>query len=106
VDWLRRILGGRPNEQADAMEQRQTEQPGRFQEEAAEHRADRQQADTTGLVREGDPRGGVAAEAYNTADPRDLVEEGGVAMGGPGGAPQEGTSPAERRAEQRDDEGT
>jgi hypothetical protein len=103
VDWLKRILGGRPDERDDVMEERQTEQPGRFREEGAEHRADRQEADTTGLVREGDPRGGVGAEAYNTADPRDVVEEGGVAMSGPGGAPQEGTSPAERRAEQREE---
>jgi hypothetical protein len=50
-----------------------------------------------------DPRGELSAEEYNTADPRDIVEEGGVAMAGPAGAPQEDTSPAERRAEQRDD---
>jgi hypothetical protein len=103
VEWLKRILGGRRDEQADVMEERQTEQPGRFQQEEAEHRADRQEADTTGLVREGDPRGGVNAETYNTADPRDVVEEGGVAMSGPGGAPQEGTTPDERRADQREE---
>jgi hypothetical protein len=103
VDWLKRMLGGRQEKQADVLEERQTEQPGRFREEAAEHRADRQEADTTGLVREGDPRGGVGADAYNTADPRDVVEEGGVAMAGPGGAPQEGTTPEERRADQREE---
>jgi hypothetical protein len=39
--------------------------------------------------REDDPRGGVQSDAYRSADPRDLVEEGDVVMGGPGGAPQE-----------------
>jgi hypothetical protein len=102
MDWLKRLFGRTGEERTDVMEERQTAQPGGFREEGAEHRADRQQADTTGLVREGDPRGGMGAEAYNTADPRDLVEEGGVAMSGPGGAPQEETTPAERRAEQRD----
>jgi hypothetical protein len=102
MEWLKRLLGRSDEAGADVMEARQTEQPGRFQEDAAEHRADRQQADTTGLVREGDPRGGTSAEAYNTADPREIVDEGGVAMSGPGGAPQEGTTPAERRAEQRE----
>jgi hypothetical protein len=103
MDWLKRLLGRTDEAPEDVMEVRQTEQPGRFRDPDEEHRADKQQADTTGLVREGDPRGGTSAEAYNTADPRDIVEEGGVAMSGPGGAPQEGTSPAERRAEQRDD---
>jgi hypothetical protein len=50
-----------------------------------------------------EPRGTVSSEEYHIADPRDIVEEGGVAMAGPAGAPQEDTSPAERRAEQRDD---
>jgi hypothetical protein len=45
----------------------------------------------------------MGAEAYNTADPRDIVDEEGVAMSGPAGAPQEGTTPDERRAEQRDE---
>jgi hypothetical protein len=104
MEWLRRLLGKRDDDaNADASEQ-QTGLPGRFQEEDAEQRADRQEADTTGLVREGEPRGGMSAEAYNTADPRDIVEEDGVAMAGPAGAPQEGTTPSERRADQRDDE--
>jgi hypothetical protein len=100
VNWLKRLFGGGGD--GDATRERQTAQPGQFVEPDEEHRADKQQADTTGLVREGDPRGGTGAEAYNTADPREIVEEDGVAMSGPGGAPQEGTSPAERRAEQRD----
>ena len=55
-------------------------------------RADKQQDD---------PRGGVQSEEYRTADPRELVQEGDVVMSGPGGAPQEGTTPEERRDEQR-----
>ena len=58
---------------------------------------------TVGSAPKSEPRGGMSAEEYHTADPRDIVEEGGVAMAGPAGAPQEDTSPAERRAEQRDD---
>ena len=56
------------------------------------------------LEREGqsEPRGGLQSEEYRHADPRELVEEGGVTMSGPGGAPQEGESPEERRARDRD----
>ena len=50
---------------------------------------------------EGEPRGGLQSEEYRTADPREVVEEDGVAMSGPGGAPQEGESPAERRERDR-----
>ncbi len=53
------------------------------------------------LDREGDPRGGFQSEAYRLADPRDLVEEDGVVMGAPGGAPQEGKTVEQRRLEQR-----
>jgi len=53
------------------------------------------------LDREGDPRGGVQSHAYRHADPRELVEEDGVVMGGPGGAPQEGETPEERRRRDR-----
>jgi hypothetical protein len=52
-------------------------------------RADQQQ---------GDPRGGLQSDAYRHADPRDVVEEDGVVMSGPGGTPQEGESVEERRA--------
>jgi hypothetical protein len=41
------------------------------------------------LDREGDPRGGMQAEEYRTADPRDVVEEDGVVMSAPGGTPQD-----------------
>jgi hypothetical protein len=50
---------------------------------------------------EGDPRGGMQAEEYRTADPREVVESEGLVMGGPGGAPQEETTPEERREQQR-----
>jgi hypothetical protein len=48
-----------------------------------------------------DPRGGLQSEEYRTADPREIVEEGDVAMSGPGGAPQEGESVEERRERDR-----
>lgn len=63
--------------------------------------AARQEADPHALDREGDPRGGVQSEEYRHADPRDVVEEDGTVMSAPGGAPQEGTSPDERRREQQ-----
>jgi hypothetical protein len=64
-------------------------------------RAARQQGDPSALEREGDPRGGLQDEEYRTADPRDVVEAEGVAMSGPGGAPQEGQSATERRDRDR-----
>jgi hypothetical protein len=48
-------------------------------------------------TRPDDPRGGTQSDEYRHADPRDLVEEGGTTMSGPGGAPQEGLTPEERR---------
>jgi hypothetical protein len=66
------------------------------------HRADKQQGDPSALEREGDPRGGLQDERYRTAEPTDLVEAEGVAMSGPGGAPQnDGSSPDERRDHDR-----
>jgi hypothetical protein len=59
--------------------------------------AARQQGDPTALDREDDPRGGTQSEEYRHADPREVVEEGGVTMSGPGGAPQEELSVEERR---------
>jgi hypothetical protein len=59
--------------------------------------AARQQGDPTDLDRPGDPRGGMQSDEYRHADPRELVEEGGTVMSGPGGAPQEGLSPEQRR---------
>jgi hypothetical protein len=74
---------------------------GRWRKKREEHRADKQQGDVHALDREGDPRGGVQSEEYRTADPREVVEEGGTAMAAPGGAPQEDMSPEERRAQDR-----
>jgi hypothetical protein len=48
-------------------------------------------------TRTNDPRGGTQSDEYRHADPRDLVEEGGTTMSGPGGAPQEDLSVEERR---------
>jgi hypothetical protein len=74
---------------------------GRWRKRGEKHRADKQQGDVHALDREGDPRGGVQNEQYRHADPREIVEDG-VAMSGPGGAPQEETTPDERRADDRD----
>jgi hypothetical protein len=65
------------------------------------HRANKQQGDPAALDRVGDPRGGLQDEHYRVADPRDVVEAEGTAMSGPGGSPQEGQSPDERRAHDR-----
>ena len=62
--------------------------------------AAKQEADPHALDREGDPRGGVQSEEYRKADPRDLVEQDGTLMSGPGGAPQQDTTPEQRRDEQ------
>ena len=66
-------------------------------------RADKQQGDPQALAVEGDPRGGIQSDEYRHADPREVVDEARVPMSGPGGAPQEDTSPEERRAEDRGD---
>jgi hypothetical protein len=76
--WLKRLLGG-----------------------GEDPTAARQQGDPTVLDREDDPRGGTQSDAYRHADPREIVEEGGTAMSGPGGAPQEGLTADERRAMDR-----
>jgi hypothetical protein len=74
---------------------------GRWRKKREERRANKQQGDVHALDREGDPRGGVQSDEYRTADPRELVDDGGIVMSAPGGAPQEDTSPEERRAEDR-----
>ena len=66
-----------------------------------EPRAAKQEGDPHALDVEGDPRGGVQSPEYRHADPRDVVEDDGTVMSGPAGAPQEGKSPEERRAEDR-----
>jgi hypothetical protein len=75
---------------------------GRWRRKGEKNRADKQEGDPEALAREGDPRGGLQSEDYRTADPRDVVEEDGVVMSGPGGAPQEDLSPEERRARDRE----
>jgi hypothetical protein len=74
---------------------------GWWRKRGEKHRADKQEGDPRALDVEGDPRGGVQSERYRRADPRDVVEEEGVVMSGPGGAPQEGLSPEERRERDR-----
>ena len=74
---------------------------GRWRRRREKNRADKQEGDVHALDREGDPRGGVQSDEYRMADPRELVEQDGVVMSGPGGAPQEDTSPDERRQEDR-----
>jgi len=59
----------------------------------------KQQGDPHELDVEGDPRGGVQSKEYRTSDPRELVTEGDTTIGGAGGAPQEGKSVEERRAD-------
>ncbi|TML30076.1 MAG: hypothetical protein E6G26_01600 [Actinobacteria bacterium] len=74
---------------------------GRWLKRGEKHRADKQQGDVHALDRAGDPRGGAQSDEYRTADPRDVVEEDGTVMAAPGGAPQEETSPEERRTQDR-----
>jgi hypothetical protein len=57
---------------------------GRSRGEAA-----KQEGDPHALDRPGDPRGGVQSDEYRRADPRDVVEEDGTVMSGPGGSPQD-----------------
>lgn len=73
----------------------------RWRKKREETRAAKQKGDVHALDRERDPRGGVQSDEYRSADPRDLVEEGGTVTSGPGGAPQEGEPVEERRS--RDD---
>jgi len=74
---------------------------GRWRKRGEKRRAGKQEGDPHALDVEGDPRGGVQSEEYRQADPRQLVEEQGVVMSGPAGAPQEGESVEERRARDR-----
>ena len=63
--------------------------------------AEKQQGDVHALDRTDDPRGGVQSEEYRHAAPVEIVEDAGVAMGGPGGAVPEDLTPDERRARDR-----
>jgi hypothetical protein len=92
MGWLDRIFGRKGKESAGGV--------GAWSSEE-EHRANKQRADTSALEVDGDPRGGLQDSDYRTADPREIVEAEGIAMTGPGGAPQEDTTPDERREQQR-----
>jgi len=74
---------------------------GRWKRKGEKHRANKQQGDPGALERAGDPRGGLQDEQYRSAAPTDVVEAEGVAMSGPGGAPQDDSSPDERREHDR-----
>ena len=63
--------------------------------------AEKQQGDVHALDRSDDPRGGVQSDEYRHATPVEIVEDAGVAMGGPGGAPPDELSPDERRERDR-----
>ena len=63
--------------------------------------AEKQQGDVHALGRSDDPRGGVQSDDYRHATPVEIVEDAGVAMGGPGGSPPEELSPDERRERDR-----
>ena len=74
---------------------------GRWRRKKEDARAAKQQGDPGALERAGDPRGGLQDDEYRTADPREVVEQEGVVMSGPGGAPQEGESVEDRRSRDR-----
>ncbi len=80
-----------------------TGRQGPWAEPDEEHRAAGEAGDPHALDVEGDPRGGVQSDEYRHADPRELVEEDGTVMAGPGGAPQEDESVEERRARDREE---
>jgi hypothetical protein len=63
-----------------------------------------QEGDPHALDRPDDPRGGVQSEEYRHAAPDDLVEEGGVVMSGPGGAPATHETVEEQRDRDRPSE--
>jgi hypothetical protein len=74
---------------------------GWWRKRGEKRRAAKQPGDVHALDRDGDPRGGVQDDEYRHADPRDVIVSQGVAMSGPGGAPQEETSPEDRRSDDR-----
>ena len=67
--------------------------------------AEKQQGDVHALDRGDDPRGGVQGPEFRHAAPVEIVEDAGVAMGGPGGAVPDGLTPDERRERDRADGG-
>src|ERR1044072_2599005 len=71
---------------------------GRWLKRGESPRGDRQKGDPHAVDVGGDPRGGVQSDEYRHAEPTELVEEDGVVMSGPGGAPQGGLPPQARAA--------
>jgi hypothetical protein len=71
---------------------------GKREDEAT---AARQEGDVHALDRPGDPRGGVQSDEYRHARPEEVVDEDGVAMSGPGGAPATDESVEEQRERDR-----
>jgi hypothetical protein len=67
-------------------------------------RAAKQEGDLHALDHPSDPRGGVQSDEYRHAGPEDVVQEGEVVMGGPGGAPTEDLDVEERRERDRPEE--
>lgn len=65
--------------------------------------AAKQEGDVHALDRPDDPRGGVQSDEYRHARPDDVVEEGDVVMGGPGGSPAADETVEERRERDRAD---
>jgi hypothetical protein len=75
-----------------------------FGRHEGEPTAARQEGDVRALDRPGDPRGGVQSDEYRHARPEDVVQEGDVTMGGPGGAAADDESVEERRERDRPDD--
>ena len=63
--------------------------------------AARQEGDVHALDTPGDPRGGVQSGEYRHARPEEIVEEDGVAMAGPAGAPASDDTVEEQRERDR-----
>jgi hypothetical protein len=68
--------------------------------------AEKQQGVVLALDRTDDPRGGVQSDAYRHGSPVEVVEDGNIAMGGPGGAVPDDSTPDERRERDRADGGS
>jgi hypothetical protein len=75
-----------------------------FGKRGDEPNAARQEGDVHALDRPDDPRGGVQSDEYRHARPDDVVEDGGVTMSGPGGAPEPEGSVEEQRERDRPSE--
>ncbi|MDQ3874477.1 MAG: hypothetical protein M3322_02840 [Actinomycetota bacterium] len=88
-----------PEDESSEQTGRGTGRLGPWADDDDDAHATRQTGDPHAADVEGDPRGGVQSEEYRRSEPRDVVTEGDVAMSGAGGAPQEGKSVEERRAE-------